>query len=296
MIIDVHRHMWSAAQRHRAAFAALGAEHQRPQTDFDWRQVGEEAVREMDSVGISRTVIFTADFEFPLGVGHFPIEEENALVMRTARTWPHRFVPFYGIDPRREGAAELFENAVLNGGARGIKLHPCAGFSPSDPICYPIYEVCSQYKLPALFHVGVGFHPQLYSVYAHPYEFDRVAAQFPRLSMILAHAGGAEWWRECVTIARPHPNMFLELSEWQLTIASDPLLAVDAISNMIRQVGVDRMVWGSDFPGKRSYFSMEHTVEMFRNLPETAERFKVEILPADIETILGGTASTSLGL
>ena len=100
----------------------------------------------------------------------------------------------------------------------------------------PLYEICVATGLPVLFHSGPGFHPLLYGKSAHPLEFDQVAADFPNLDMILGHAGG-DWWQDCVTVAKSHPNIYPEISEWQAKFKADEEGTVRAIDQMIRSLG-----------------------------------------------------------
>ena len=81
MIVDVHRHMWSAGQRYRAAFAGLPAKYQRPETNFDGEEATQEAVEEMDGAGVDKSVLLVADFAARLGDAALSIEEENRLVV-----------------------------------------------------------------------------------------------------------------------------------------------------------------------------------------------------------------------
>ena len=209
MIIDLHRHMWSVGERHRDAFAGMPGRPQLPEPSFDWEQTAREIVEEMDGAGVDRSVLFVADFAARLGEPPLSIEEENRLIVEAHRRYPERITAYYGIDPRRPGAADSIERAIKEWGVTGIKLHPTVGFFPHDRLCYPIYELCVSHGLPVLFHSGPAFHPKLYSRFTHPLEYDQVAADFPNLTMIMGHAGG-EWWHDCIAVAHGHPNMVLE--------------------------------------------------------------------------------------
>ena len=44
--------------------------------------------------------------------------------------------------------------------------------------------------------------------------FDEVAADFPDMTIVMAHAG-QDLWPEALNVARMKPNMMLELSMWQ---------------------------------------------------------------------------------
>ena len=149
--------------------------------------------------------------------------------------------------------------------------------------------------LPVLFHCGPAFHPRLYSRFTHPLEYDQVAADFPNLTMIMGHAGN-EWWADCVAVAQGHPNMVLELSEWQMPLRDDPEETVRAIGRMRDTVGIERIVWASDFPGKRTFISLKDSVGVFRDLPSVGAKHSYRFTDADVEAMLGGNAARLLGL
>ncbi len=286
MIIDIHRHMWSAGERYH--------EQQSP-TNFDWEETTQGIVEEMDAAGVDRSVLLVADFADRRGTPPFSIGEENRLIVEARKRYPDRVVSFYGIDPRRPGAADSFERAIREWGVQGIKIHPSVGFFPHDRVCYPLYELCVLHDLPVLFHVGPVHHPRLYSRFCHPLEFDQVAADFPNLTMIMGHAGH-DWWADCVVLARGHPNMVLDLSGWQLRLQDGPEEALSAIDRMRNVVGIDRLLWGNDFPGPRERISLKECKEVFQRLPSMAAEHGYSFSDADVQAILGTNAQSLLKL
>ena len=217
------------------------------------------------------------------------------MLVSAREVYPDRLIAFYGIDPQREGSAEKFEAAVKGGGVSGIKLHPTTGYYPSDRSCYDLYEICVANGLPVLFHSGPGFHPLLYGKSAHPLEFDQVAADFPKMDMILGHAGG-DWWQDCVTVARSHPNIYPEISEWQARFKADEEGTVRAIDQMIQSLGAERVMWASDFPGIRKEMSLKRFVDLCLDLPSMGKKYGCEISEEAVELMMGGNAGRVLGV
>ena len=87
--------------------------------------------------------------------------------------------------------------------------------------------------------------------YAEPKNFARVLEAFPRLTLVLAHLGSA-WWDERIELAQKYPNVFFDTS--QAFAASDMLpitprrsLAEEDAVRVMRKIGVDRIMFGSDF-------------------------------------------------
>src|SRR2546427_9022609 len=70
----------------------------------------------------------------------------------------------------------------------------------------------------------------------------RLAQRFPQVAMICGHSGGD--WELGVRAVRPFKNVLLEFS------GSDPHSGM--VEYAIRELGVDRLVWGGDRPRRRS--------------------------------------------
>ena len=135
----------------------------------------DEIVAEMDEAGVDISCLLMADYHKRLGDAIFSPEGENRVQALMSRRHPDRLIPFFGMDPRRPDAADLFEQGLRDWGVRGLKIHPTVGFYPHDEACYPLYEKCVEFGVPVISHTGPMPSP-LYSKYAMPIEFDQVAA------------------------------------------------------------------------------------------------------------------------
>ncbi|WP_433282192.1 amidohydrolase family protein [Pseudonocardia xinjiangensis] len=300
MIIDLHRHLWSiferyAAVREIAARGLVGGVHQH--ADAPVQDVGSRAAEiraEMDKAGVDRSCLLLGDYGLRLGEGDLSIEAENRLATDLAREDPEHFIAFFGIDPRRPGAVELFRDA-LDAGARGLKLHPCSGYSPSDPVCRPLYALAGERGVPVAVHTGPMAAP-LVSTYASPIHLDEPAADFPDTTFVILHAGQRAWFPLALDMARWKPNLYLELSLWQGLLLEDEARFVGRIGEIKSGVGLGRVVFGSDCPGVSSVMPLHAWVETFRRLPEIAQRHGVEVTPDEVDQMLGTTAASLMGL
>ena len=84
---------------------------------------------------------------------------------------------------------------VRDYGVKGFKFHPSMqAFEPNDRKFYPIYEAITEAGVPALFHTGQtgmgaglpGGH-RIKLRYSDPMLLDDVAADFPDLTIVMAH-------------------------------------------------------------------------------------------------------------
>lgn len=299
MIVDFHRHLWSVLERYPAVRAQASARHLDVESAMEERPDvagrGQRIVEEMAAAGIDLTVVFLGDYGLRLGEGALPVEEENRLTAALATTHPESFVAFVGVDPRRPGALELFRRGLDEWGMRGLKLHPGAGFAPDDAVYDPFFRLAGERGVPVVVHTGPMASPLL-SATAHPVRLDRVAADFPDTTIVMQHAGQQCWWEEAVNIAFWKPNIVLELSMWQWTYQLDAAEFVRRLAVMKERVGVDRILFASDYPGLSSALPLADWVGVFRGLPELAAEHGYDFTAAEADAVLGGNAARLLGL
>jgi predicted TIM-barrel fold metal-dependent hydrolase len=298
VIIDLHRHMWSVFERYSvvadiaARSGVAGHTHfTAPAEDVEGRVA--EIRGEMERAGVDRSCLILGDYGLRIGEGDRTIEEENALQTDLARA-DERFIAFAGVDPRRDDAAALCR-ASLEAGARGIKLHPGAGFSPSDPCCRPLYELAGEYSVPVAIHTGPTAAP-LISTYSSPLEVDEPAADYPDVDFILLHAGQRAWFQLALDLAWWKPNIYLELSLWQTLLLEDEAGFMSRLREIKGAIGLDRVLFGSDCPGISKIMDLTAWVEVFRALPESTARHGFEVSAGEVEEMLGGTAARLLGV
>jgi len=191
-------------------------------------------------------VVFTVDTEHE--TGHPPIPNDD--VARAAQRHPDVLIPFASIDPHR-GAAGVEEarRLVTDMGVRGFKFHPTIqGFSPDDPMAYPLYDAISELGVPALFHSGQtgigagmpgggGFRMK----YSNPMLLDDVAADFPHLQIVIAHPS-FPWQDEALAVATHKANVWIDLSGWSPTYFPPQL--VRYANTLLKH----KMLFGSDYP------------------------------------------------
>lgn len=300
MIVDLHRHLWSILERYPTAreLAGRSSVHHMDTASAqpDKPSVGERAlsiIAEMDEAGIDRSVVFLGDYGLRLGDTALTFEEENRLIASMGNSYAGRIVPFAGIDPRRPGALDFFRSCLDDWGMRGLKLHPGTGFFPNDPECLPFFDLAGRRGVPVVVHTGPIASP-LVSHTARPAFLDPVAADFPDTVIVLQHAGQRCWWEEALNVAFWKPNIYLELSMWQWTYSFSPNQFIEAIARMKQEIGLDRVLFGSDFPGLSKAMGLRQWVDVFRQLPELAASRGFEITTAEVDGILGGNAERIL--
>src|SRR5579883_2447298 len=206
-------------------------------------------------------VIFPVDSEAAMGVWRIANEE----VAEVAAAHADVLIPFASIDPAKGkmGVREA-RRLIEDYGVRGFKFHPSAqGFYPNDRKAYPIYEVIAEAGLPALFHtgqtgVGAGM-PGGMGIklkYSNPIYLDDVAADFPTLTIVMAHPS-FPWQDEALAIATHKPNTYIDLSGWSPKYFPPNLVQY---SNTLLK---ERVLFGTDYPA----LTVERWMGDFEKLP-----------------------------
>ena len=159
-------------------------------------------------------------------------------------------IAFASIDPHKGkmGVREA-RSLIKDGVIRGFKFHPTVqGFFPNDRIAYSLYEVIGGHKLPAIFHsghsgIGTGLPGGggLRLKYSNPIHLDDVAADFPEMTIIIAHPSWP-WQDEALSVCLHKPNVYIDLSGWSPKYFP-PQLVQYANTQLKRKV-----LFGTDYP------------------------------------------------
>lgn len=190
-------------------------------------------------------VIFSVDAETVTGRKAVRNEE----IAEVAAANPDVLIPFASVDPHKPGAVDEAKRLIRDHNVRGFKFHPnIQAFFPDDRSVYPLYEAIAEAGLPALFHtghsgIGTGL-PGGGGVrlkYSNPMHLDDVAADFPELTIVMAHPS-FPWQDEAISIALHKQQVYIDLSGWSPKYFSPNLISY--ANTLLR----DRVLFGSDFP------------------------------------------------
>lgn len=162
---------------------------------------------ELDLAGLEKAVVLPMDATTAAGATVWTNQQIAELCRMSAR-----FIGFASVDPHQQDAPERLKRAVRDLGLRGLKLNPpMQGFFPDDRLAYPVYEAARDLGIPILFHAGMSWEPGSRLQYGYPLRFENVAADFPKLRIVLAHLAWP-WVLEAVALALKYPNVYLDTS------------------------------------------------------------------------------------
>ncbi len=151
-------------------------------------------------------------------------------------------IPFANLNPNVHPDPMAAFEEQLEGGAKGLKIHPIHGFFyANDPRLYPVYEKCEKDGLPVLFHAGTTLFRGAKMRYADPYTFDDVINDFPDMTVVLCHGGRGFWYHIAEFLAKSYRNVYIDVS------GLPPRNLLKYFPSMIKFS--HKYLFGSDFPG-----------------------------------------------
>ena len=227
----------------------------------DFETEAEMLLREMDANGVDKAVVCPDDRY--LAVYN---SEGNDGIASVVRQHPDRFIGFGCASPWYGDKAVNEVSRIAELGLKGLKVHSFyQGFLLCDHILDPVLDACRKARLPVLAHTGTP-------VSATPFQLRELAIRFPDVAFIMGHMGYADFWYDITAASKDLDNIYLE---WSYALHS---WIEDAIDNC----GIDRILFGSDWPYSREKIEIEKA-----NLAcNTEERKKM----------LGGNAARLLGI
>ncbi len=156
------------------------------------------------------------------------------------------FYPVCSVHPR-DGEAALEEiGRVARAGARLLKLHPnTQSFDVADPVVAVTVERAASAGLPVLFDAYSPWDAD------QPGKFVKLAMAVPKATLVLAHAHGPHFADLLVyeVLAR-YPwwdrRVYIDVSATGSLLSGSPF--AEQFVWILRKVGLDRILFGSDYP------------------------------------------------
>lgn len=170
----------------------------------------------------------------------------NDAVIKLAEDSGRFFFPVCSVHPA-DGPAALEEiDRVAAAGAAWLKLHPnTQRFDVADPAVVQVVSKAAERGLPVLFDAYSPWDAN------QPGKFANIAMAVPESRLILAHAHGPGFSQLLVyDILGRYPswgrNVWIDISVTGALLSGSPF--AEQLVWVLRRVGVDRVVFGSDYP------------------------------------------------
>jgi predicted TIM-barrel fold metal-dependent hydrolase len=195
----------------------------------------------------------------------------NNKVLALSQPKSSKFLPVCSVHPGDGTEALLELDRVAKMGARGVKLHPnTQQFDVGDANVAAVVGRAAEHRLPVVFDGWSPFDAN------QPGKFVRLAMAVPDARLILAHAHGPQfpnllvyevlarypWWRR---------NVWIDLSATAPLLARGPF--AEQFAWVCRKVGVDRLLFGSDYPMDEPKSALEAVATYGFSKPELSAIF-----------------------
>ena len=279
MLIDFHTHTQPSAEAAKE-FYTWGSFKDSP-----FAGTPEEAIALMDEAGVAAMLIVpwfpaqdlvaqkVAAGEARKDAVREVVERWKALngwAAETTRRFPGRFYSLVGLDPFLMEDREMEDEVALrlSQGACGLKIAPMfLNAPPSDPRVEIVWKLADKHGVFILSEAsGKTSHPR--TPHGHPAGFESRLKAYPNVKVQMAHLGrGAE--DELARLTAAYPNVYADLSLRMHAMGQPPHFTAEELVAAIRKVGVDRVIYGTNYP----LVDIGVCAEAFADLPLTdAER------------------------
>lgn len=260
MIIDAHAHIFPDKIAEKAT-AGIGGFYG---MEMGYNGTLETLLKEGGEAGVDRFIVQS--------VATVPTQviSINNFIAQSVEKYPDKLIGFGAMHPDFEDISGEIERIDALG-LKGIKLHSdFQQFNIDDEKAFPIYENAQKHGLPILFHIGDNRYD-----YSSPERLLNIVKKFPNLTVIGAHFAGWSMWDKGAELFN-HSGIYTDCSS--SLYAMTPEHAAD----LIRKIGVHRVMWGTDYP----MWSAKEELERFDHLPLT-DRERELILSENALRLLG---------
>lgn len=251
----------------------------------------DQLVALLDSAGIRRAVVLSVAYWFDsarepeTAAAYEEVRAENDWTAEQAARHPQRLVAFCSFNPLRDYALAEIERCAANPHLKGVKLH--FGSSGVDlknaahvQRVRQVFATADRLRLPLVVHVrgDASYGAEHASIL-----LDQLLPAAPDVVVQIAHLWGGEGFSAPAlevyadAVARGHPstrNLYFDVSD-AAAVAGGSQETLRTLAARIRQIGLDRILYGSDAVGLSHPAPREAWAQFRRDFPLTDEEFRI---------------------
>ena len=286
MIIDAHAHLWlnvdtvvngsaiHPLEPNRSRSLFFGEERQMlPPYMTDGQNTAERFLSNMDYAQVSAAVITQ---EFIDGL-------QNSYLEQVQRQYPDRFFCFAMAEFRKPGFLDEAKS-LIRSGFRGIKI-PAARL----PQQFLNEEFMQLFRWMEQQDIILGI--ELADGDAQVGQLEEVISECPQLKMAIGHFGMVTRpnWMSQIRLAR-HENVFVESGgiTWLFNDEFYPYpSAIKAIKEAAEAVGMEKLMWGSDYPRTITAITYKMSYDFVTKSKELTDKEKQQFLCDNARRFIG---------
>lgn len=225
MIIDFHAHIYPEKIAEKAT-KSIGDFYEAP---MKYNGSSLKLLQSGKKIGVEKYIVHSTATKAE------QVESINNFIIEETKKHPE-FIGFGTIHPDYENFEAELER-IKNAGLKGIKLHAdFQKFQMDDARMDKIYDFIAKQKLILLAHAG-----DCRFDFSGPERILRVIEKHPDLQFVAAHFGGYTEWDKSLKFL-VGKNVYFDTSSttWKLPY--------EKAMNMIEKHGVEKFLFGSDYP------------------------------------------------
>ena len=289
MIIDAHCHLWLHQE------AVVNGKEIRPLPNGRSLFMGEEVQMLppflIDGVNSAEVLLSNMDYaqvSAAVVTQEFIDGLQNEYLEDVAKRYPERFFVFGMCEFRKPGfLAEA--KALIDRGFRGIKIPAARLLLPEGRVRLDSPEMMAMFHL--MEDKGLILHVELADGNLQVPEMEAVVAECPRLVVVIGHFGMVTrpGWMDQIRLAR-HPNVYVECGgiTWLFNDEFYPFpSAVRAIREAADAVGIDKLMWGSDYPRTITAITYKMSFDFILKSPLLTDNDKAKFLGLSAQRLFG---------
>lgn len=289
VIIDAHSHLWlwqhtvvngkeiKQLPDGRSSFLGNEVQMMNPWMHDNYNSA-EKFLANMDYAQVGGAVVTQ---EFIDGL-------QNDYLEYAGRRWPERFFVFGMCEFRKPGFL-IEAQVLLRRGFKGIKLPAARLIDDSGRIRIDTPEFMEMYHL--MEDNGMILGIELADGDVQCEEVERIIAECPSLTIVIGHfcmVTRPDWIAQ-VRLAR-HKNVYIDMGgiTWLFNDEYYPYpSAVKAIREAADEVGMDRLLWGSDYPRTITAITYRQSYDWILKSKELSDTEKRMLLGLNAQKVYG---------
>ena len=212
----------------------------------------EALLAKLDEFGIAKAIVC------PMGRQMiFDIRNTNEKMAELVSKHPERLVGFACANPWYENIEKELADAVNLMRLKGIVVEPVIqGFPINHEIMNPIMHATIEFNVPIYIHTGTP-------IYSLPLHVADLARRFPD-SVVIMGSIHSDFWIDVLPALQSCKNLFIDTSA---------VMVLEALKAIIKKIGIQRVLLGSDSPYQGLDMVMARVKSLQLSAPEEEELF-----------------------
>jgi len=246
----------------------------------------------MDAAGVKKAAVLSVAYWFGNPrrnvQDQYPkVRAENDWILEQAAKYPGRLYPFFSFNPLADYAIDEIERCAKIGKFAGIKLHIGNGridmLNPEHVAkLKAVFAAANKHRLPIVIHLWTS-DPKYGAPHSRAF-LEQVLPAAPDIPIQIAHMAATgpgytsddamEVFANAVEKGDPRmKNVYFDVASD--AVASSPDAVLEQVAKRLRQVGMKRVLFGSDWSPGSTNEEPGLAWRSFRRLPLTEAEFRI---------------------